>query len=103
MANGCSQCIGGIQIGWQYIDAKHLFQKIGDLFFRSGTISGNGRALLTAERSALNFLQLLSAVASKVRIYADTIAGTRASRSQAVTRAYAPSNVSPSGERKYQS
>ncbi len=42
------------------------------------TISGNGRALLTAERSALNFLQLLSAVASKVRIYADAIAGTRA-------------------------
>ena len=41
-------------------------------------IEGNGRALLTAERSALNFLQLLSAVASKVRIYADTIAGTRA-------------------------
>ena len=42
------------------------------------TIDGNGRALLTAERSALNFLQLLSAVASKVRIYADAIAGTRA-------------------------
>ena len=41
-------------------------------------IEGNGRALLTAERSALNFLQLLSAVASKVRIYADAIAGTRA-------------------------
>jgi nicotinate-nucleotide pyrophosphorylase (carboxylating) len=41
-------------------------------------ISGNGRALLTAERSALNFLQLLSAVASKARIYADAIAGTRA-------------------------
>lgn len=41
-------------------------------------IDGNGRALLTAERSALNFLQLLSAVASKARIYADCIAGTRA-------------------------
>lgn len=41
-------------------------------------IEGNGRALLTAERSALNFLQLLSAVASKARIYADAIAGTRA-------------------------
>ena len=41
-------------------------------------ITGNGRALLTAERSALNFLQLLSAVASKVRIYADAIAGTKA-------------------------
>jgi nicotinate-nucleotide pyrophosphorylase (carboxylating) len=42
------------------------------------TIAGNGRALLTAERSALNFLQLLSAVASKARIYADAIAGTKA-------------------------
>jgi nicotinate-nucleotide pyrophosphorylase (carboxylating) len=41
-------------------------------------IAGNGRALLTAERSALNFLQLLSAVASKARIYADAIAGTKA-------------------------
>ena len=42
------------------------------------TIEGNGRALLTAERSALNFLQLHSAVASKARIYADAIAGTKA-------------------------
>lgn len=41
-------------------------------------IDGNGRALLTAERSALNFLQLLSAVASKARIYADAIVGTKA-------------------------
>ena len=42
------------------------------------TIEANGRALLTSERSALNFLQLLSAVASKARIYADAIAGTKA-------------------------
>jgi len=41
-------------------------------------IDGNGRALLTAERSALNFLQLLSAVASKARIYSDAIASTKA-------------------------
>jgi nicotinate-nucleotide pyrophosphorylase (carboxylating) len=41
-------------------------------------IDSNGRALLTAERSALNFLQLLSAVASKARTYADAIAGTKA-------------------------
>jgi nicotinate-nucleotide pyrophosphorylase (carboxylating) len=41
-------------------------------------IDGNGRALLTAERSALNFLQLLSAVASKARIHADLVAGTKA-------------------------
>ena len=41
-------------------------------------IRANARALLSAERSALNFLQLLSAVASKARIYTDTIAGTGA-------------------------
>jgi nicotinate-nucleotide pyrophosphorylase (carboxylating) len=41
-------------------------------------ISANARALLSAERSALNFLQLLSAVASKARVYADAITGTRA-------------------------
>ncbi|MDD2742266.1 MAG: carboxylating nicotinate-nucleotide diphosphorylase [Rhodocyclaceae bacterium] len=41
-------------------------------------ISANARALLSAERSALNFLQLLSAVASKARTYADAISGTKA-------------------------
>jgi nicotinate-nucleotide pyrophosphorylase (carboxylating) len=41
-------------------------------------ITANARALLSAERSALNFLQLLSAVASKARIYADAIEGTKA-------------------------
>ncbi|MBK8889969.1 MAG: carboxylating nicotinate-nucleotide diphosphorylase [Dechloromonas sp.] len=41
-------------------------------------IRANARALLSAERSALNFLQLLSAIASKARIYADAIAGTGA-------------------------
>lgn len=41
-------------------------------------ISGPARALLTAERSALNFLQTLSAVASETRRYVDVVAGTRA-------------------------
>ena len=41
-------------------------------------IEGPARALLTGERSALNFLQLLSGVASKARQYADRVAGTRA-------------------------
>lgn len=41
-------------------------------------IEGNARALLSAERTALNFLQLLSAVATKTRIYVDVVAGTRA-------------------------
>ena len=41
-------------------------------------ITGPARALLTAERTALNLLQTLSAVASETRRYADLIAGTRA-------------------------
>ena len=41
-------------------------------------ITGSSRAILTAERSALNFLQLLSAVATATRRYADLVAGTRA-------------------------
>ena len=41
-------------------------------------LAGPARALLTGERTALNFLQLLSGVATKARRYADAIAGTRA-------------------------
>ncbi len=36
------------------------------------------RALLTAERTSLNFLQLLSAVATTTRRYVEAVAGTRA-------------------------
>lgn len=39
---------------------------------------GNAQALLTAERTALNFLQLLSAVASKTAEYVERVRGTRA-------------------------
>jgi nicotinate-nucleotide pyrophosphorylase (carboxylating) len=41
-------------------------------------VQGQARALLTAERTALNFLQLLSAVASKTATYVALVAGTRA-------------------------
>ncbi len=41
-------------------------------------IEGSARALLTVERTALNFLQLLSAVATKTALYADIVKGTRA-------------------------
>ena len=39
---------------------------------------GNARALLSAERTALNFMQLLSAVASKTATYVQAVQGTRA-------------------------
>ena len=41
-------------------------------------IEADTRALLTAERPALNFLQLLSGTASVTRSYVDAITGTRA-------------------------
>ena len=41
-------------------------------------IKGKARAMLTAERSALNFLQLLSGTATQVRRHVEAIAGTGA-------------------------
>ena len=41
-------------------------------------VQGQARALLTAERTALNFLQLLSAVASKTAAYVAEVKGTQA-------------------------
>jgi nicotinate-nucleotide pyrophosphorylase (carboxylating) len=41
-------------------------------------LDGNARALLTAERTALNFLQTLSGTATLTRRYVDAIAGTGA-------------------------
>lgn len=71
---GVMNCLqAGIEIDWQYAE--------GDLMTADSvvcTMTGPARALLTAERSALNFLQLLSAVATATRKYVDVIAGTRA-------------------------
>ena len=41
-------------------------------------IAGPARAVLTGERTALNFLQLLSATATAARAFADAVAGTGA-------------------------
>lgn len=41
-------------------------------------IKGRAQALLTAERTALNFLQLLSAVATKTAAYVEAVKGTQA-------------------------
>lgn len=42
------------------------------------TIEGHARAVLTAERPAMNFLQTLSAVASRARHFAELVAHTKA-------------------------
>jgi nicotinate-nucleotide pyrophosphorylase (carboxylating) len=45
---------------------------------RLGTITGNARALLTAERVALNFLQHLSGIATMTARYVEAVKGTNA-------------------------
>jgi len=61
-------------------DIKWLARE-GDMLAPNQTlceIRGNARALLSAERPALNFLQTLSATASATRRYVDAIKGTNA-------------------------
>ncbi len=47
-------------------------------------IEGNAQALLTAERTALNFLQLLSAVASKTAVFVEAVASVPGNRAAIV-------------------
>jgi len=54
-------------------DGDHL--KPGDTALE---IAGSAAAILTAERSALNFIQQLSGVATETRRYVDAVAGTSA-------------------------
>jgi nicotinate-nucleotide pyrophosphorylase (carboxylating) len=56
---------------WQVADGDHL--NAGDSLFR---VTGPARALLTAERTALNFLQALSGTATVAKDYADRVAHT---------------------------
>ncbi|MES2579936.1 MAG: carboxylating nicotinate-nucleotide diphosphorylase [Pseudomonadota bacterium] len=72
--NACfKQVDASIQIKWlvnegEKISANQLLCEI----------KGNARALLTAERCALNFLQLLSAVATQTRKFVMAVSGTKA-------------------------
>ena len=56
---------------WQVEDGDHI--NAGDILYR---VTGPARALLTAERTALNFLQALSGTATVAKAYADRIAHT---------------------------
>lgn len=61
------------------IEVQWLYRE-GDRMTAGSTVCelrGPARALLTAERNALNFLQLLSGVTSATRRYVDAIAHTR--------------------------
>ena len=59
----------------------HWFAEEGDVILAGQElckIKGNARSLLTAERSALNFLQTLSAIATQTKSYVDEVLGTGA-------------------------
>lgn len=62
-----------IRIEWRYAEGE-MMRPDSEVC----VIEGPARALLTAERSALNFLQLLSGVATATRQYVDVVKGTRA-------------------------
>lgn len=42
------------------------------------SFEGNAQALLTAERTALNFMQMMSAVATKTAVFVEAVSGTKA-------------------------
>ena len=63
-----------IHLDWQYAEGDMM--KAGSVVVN---LEGPPRALLTAERSALNFLQMMSGVASATRQFVDVVAGTKAS------------------------
>jgi nicotinate-nucleotide pyrophosphorylase (carboxylating) len=61
-----------VAVHWQVVDGARV-QPDQALFH----LEGPARSLLTGERSALNFLQLLSGVATRAQRYADMVADTQ--------------------------
>ncbi|MEM7402100.1 MAG: carboxylating nicotinate-nucleotide diphosphorylase [Pseudomonadota bacterium] len=62
-----------ITIEWMFADSD-LIQADDEVC----KLKGNAQAILSGERTALNFLQTLSGTASKTKTYVDRIAGTEA-------------------------
>ena len=62
-----------VSIDWLAAEGAHIAAST-----RVCSLKGKARALLTGERTALNFLQMLSAVATATRRYVEAVKGTRA-------------------------
>jgi nicotinate-nucleotide pyrophosphorylase (carboxylating) len=60
-----------VHVTWHVKDGEHVI--VDRLLFE---LSGSARSLLTGERTALNFLQLLSGIATRCRHYAHLVDGT---------------------------
>lgn len=61
-----------MHITWQYTDAQRIHHDTPVC-----TLTGRTRALLTGERTALNFLQMLSGVATTTHAYVERLKGTQ--------------------------
>ncbi len=68
------QIDASIRLDWKVGDGDRV--RANQLLFE---IQGRTRAVLTGERTALNFLQLLSGTATQTRQFVDAVAGTRCS------------------------
>lgn len=60
-----------VQIEWRYSDGQRILKDVPLC-----TLQGPTRALLTGERTALNFLQMMSGVASTTHEYVERVKGT---------------------------
>ena len=60
-----------VNIEWHVAEGERVFANS-----KLVTLSGKARSLVTGERPALNFLQLLSGIATQSRALADIVAGT---------------------------
>ena len=69
----CRQVDPAIRPDWRVVDGTGI--ATGDVLVE---LDGPARSLLTAERTVLNFLQLLSGTATRTRRYVDAVAGTGA-------------------------
>ena len=82
--NGCLSGIDTTEEVFRRVDGSLTMASIkqnGDLFQKGDCVlevAGNAASILTAERTALNFLQHLSGVATLARRFVDEVAGTGA-------------------------
>jgi nicotinate-nucleotide pyrophosphorylase (carboxylating) len=63
----------GVQIEWRVVEGEHVAS--GTVL---ATLQGRSRALVTAERASLNFMQTLSATATATASYVEAVRGTHA-------------------------
>ena len=73
VTEACRQVDPSVELRWNSTDGQRL--AAGDLL---AELEGPARSLLSVERTAINFLQLLSGTATRTRAFVDAVATTRA-------------------------